>query len=159
MDDGDRVPRFHVRFWGFDRTEVVSALAKLAGENEEARQEIYRVGLELERLQASMGDQLGGEHHVQRVLLAASKAADDIREQAEEEARRILREAEDQSRVIVQRLRDEAHEIEAQIESLIVRRREVETSVEALIGTMSRQLEQVRQKHDEHANQHLAKTG
>ena len=159
MDDGDRVPRFHVRFRGFDRTDVVSALAKLAGENEEARREIDRVGLEMERLQASMAEQVGGEHHVQRVLLAASKAADEIRDQAEEESRRILRDAEEQSRVIVQRLRDEARSIEGQIESLLARRREVEASIESLIATMAKQLEQVRQQHDEPANPPLAKTG
>ena len=102
---------------------------------------------------------LAVSQQVAPILAELDAARETIREQAEEEARRILRDAEDQSRVIVQRLRDEAREIEGQIESLLVRRREVETSIEALIASMSKQLEHVRQQHADDAAGHLAKTG
>ena len=145
IDFSDRHPRFHVRFRGFDRTEVVAALAKLASENEEARREIERVGAEMERLEASVDDQRGSGRHVERALIAASKAADELRDQAEEEARRIVRAAEEQGHEIVQRLRDEARGIEDQIEFLQARRREVEASLESFLKLISKELEQVRQ--------------
>jgi cell division septum initiation protein DivIVA len=114
----------------------------------------------MERLQASMADQLGGERHVQRALIAASKAADEIRDHAEDEARRILREAEERGQSIVQRQREEARAIEGQIDGLLARRREVEASLESFIKSISDELEHVRQQQpDEAADSALAKTG
>jgi cell division initiation protein len=161
LSNGDRgrYPGFRMRFRGFDRTEVVSALAKLASENGEARREIDRLGSEIERLQATVADQLGSERHVQRALIAASKVADDIREHAEEEARRIVRDAEERGELAVQRLRDQARNIEGQIDALLSRRREVEASIESFIKVISEELEHTRENEPEKsANDRLAST-
>src|SRR3954466_6653278 len=99
--DRGRYPGFHIRFRGFDRTEVVAALSKLASENGEARREVNRLGAEIERLQGTVADHMGTERHVQRALIAATKTADDIRERAEEEARRTLMEATEEARRII----------------------------------------------------------
>src|SRR4051812_29418723 len=121
-----RYPGFRIRFRGFDRMEVVAALAKLASENEEARREMDRLSSEIDRLQATVAEQLDSERHVQRALVSASKVADDIRDRAEDEARRIVRDAEDRAEGAAQRLRDQARGIEGQIDALLARRREVE---------------------------------
>jgi cell division initiation protein len=144
--DRGRYPGFSIRFRGFDRTEVVAALAKLASENEEARREIDRLGAEIDRLQATVADQLVSERHVQRALIAASKVADEIRGRAEEDARRITRDAEDRGEGTVQRLRDQARSIEGQIDALLARRREVEASIESFIKVISAELEHVREQ-------------
>jgi cell division initiation protein len=143
--DGARYPGFSIRFRGFDRMEVVAALAKLASENEEARREMDRLASEIDRLQATVAEQLGSERHVQRALVSASKVADDIRDRAEEEARRIVREAEDRAEGASQRLRDQARNLEGQIDALLARRREVEASIESFIKVISDELEHVRQ--------------
>jgi cell division initiation protein len=147
LSNGDRgrYPGFRVRLRGFDRTEVVSALAKLASENEEARREVDRLGSEIDRLQATLAEQLSSERHVQRALIAASKVADDIRDRAEEEARRVVREAEDRGELAVQRLRDQARSLEGQIDALLSRRKEVEASIESFIKVISEELDHVRQ--------------
>ena len=156
----NRYPSFRVRFRGFDQREVVSALAKLASENEEARREINRLGKEIDRLQGSVTEQAGNDRHVQRALVAASKAADDIRERAEEEARRILREAEERGALVVQQSRDEARALEEQVHALLARRREVETSIESFLKVMSDELEHSRRPQpDESASGTLARTG
>src|SRR4051812_8292390 len=114
---GERGRGFRVRFRGFDRTEVIAALAKLGSENEEARREIERLGSEIDRLQSTVEEQFDSARHVQRALISASQVAEDIRVRAEEDARRIVRDAEEQGAMVVQRFRDEAHTIEGQIES------------------------------------------
>jgi len=151
---------FHVRFRGFDRTEVVAALAKLAAENEEARREIERMGAEMDRLQVTVSEQIGNERHVQRVLVVASKVADEIRERAEEEARRIVRDAENRGQLLSERLREEARGIENQIEALLARRRDVEASMESFIKIISDELEHARRhQDDEPMDGALAPTG
>ena len=152
MNRGERgrYPGFRVRFRGFDRSEVVAALAKLASENEDARREVDRLDAEIERLQATVAEQLGSERHVQRALVAASKIADDIRAQAEEDARRIVKEAEERGELSVKSLRDQCRHLEAQIDTLLARRREVEAAIESFIKVISDELEHARQKDTEH---------
>ena len=99
------------------------------------------------------------ERHVQRALVAASRAADDIRERAEEDARRIVREAEARGEAAVQRLRDQARSIEGQIDALLSRRREVEASIESFIKVISDELEHARgNEHHDSADDALAPT-
>ena len=161
LSNGDRgrYPGFRVRFRGFDRTEVVAALAKLSSENGEARREIDRLGSEIDRLQATVEDQLDNERHVQRALVAASKVADDIREGAQEEARRIVRDAVEREEANVQRLRDQARSLEGQIDALLTRRQDVVASIESFIKVISDELEHARQNEaDESTDGALAPT-
>ena len=144
--DEGRYPGFRVRFRGFDRTEVVAALAKLASENEDARREIDRLGSEIDRLQASVTEQYDSERDVQRALVAASKFADEIRMRAEEEAQQIRRDAAAEGELIVQRQREQARALEEQIVALLARRREVEASIESFLKSMSDELARVSQK-------------
>jgi len=145
IGDSGRYPGFRIRFRGFDRMEVVAALAKLASENDEARREMDRLGAEIDRLQATVADQMGSERHVQRALVSASKVADDIRDRAEDEARRIVREAEERAEAAAIRLREQARNLEGQIDALLARRREVEASIETFIKVIADELEHVRQ--------------
>ena len=153
-------PGFRVRFRGFDRTEVVAALAKLAAENEDARREIDRLDREIDRLQASVTEQFDSERDVQRALVAAYKFSDEIRARAEEEAHQIRRDAAADSEVIVQRLRETARELEAEIDALLARRRDVEASIASFIKAMSDELQRVTQKHTtDPLDDALAQTG
>lgn len=158
--DRGRQPGFRVRFRGFDRTEVVAALAKLAAENEDARREIERLGSDIDRLQASVTEQSDNERHVQRALVAATKLADEIRRRAEEEAYQIRRDAEADGELMIQRLHDKARGLEEQIDALLARRREIEASIGSFIKVMSDDLERVRQQQrNESAGSALAETG
>ena len=160
IDNVDRFPRFRRRLRGFDRTEVVAALAKLSSENAEARREIDRLGTEIERLQSAVTDRLSGEGDVHRALVAATKVADEIRKEAEESARKVRREAEVVGQATADRLRTEAQAIEGDIDSLRARRSEVAASIESLIGSLTGELEQMRREvPSESGDGTLAKTG
>ena len=160
IDDVDRYPRFSLRLRGFDRTEVVAALAKLSSENAEARREIDRLGTEIERLQSAVTDRLSGEGDVHRALVAATKVADEIRKEAEESARKVRREAEVVGQATVERLRMEAQAIEGDIDALRARRSEVAASIESLIESLTGELEQIRREDPgESGDGKLAKTG
>ena len=160
IDNVDRFPRFRRRLRGFDRTEVVAALAKLSSENAEARHEIDRLGAEIERLQSAVTDRLGGEGDVHRALVAATKVADEIRKEAEESARKVRREAEVVGQATADRLRTEAQAIEGDIDSLRARRSEVAASIESLIESLTGELEQMRREvPSESGDGTLAKTG
>jgi cell division initiation protein len=150
---------FRVRFRGFDRTEVVAALAKLASENEDARREIERLGAEMEQLSHSLDAQPSGDGDVQRVLTAAAKVGDEIRQRAEEEARRMVAEAEGRAEQITQRLRDQTRAFENEIQTLLARRREIEASIESFLNAVTDELEHVRLHQDERSDNTLAQTG
>jgi hypothetical protein len=86
--------------------------------------------------------------------------ADELRERAEEEARRIVRDAENRGQLLSERLRDEARGIEGQIEALLARRRDVEASIESFIKVISDELEHVRRHQDDDSRPGaLAQTG
>ena len=157
--DKARQPGFRVRLRGFDRTEVVAALGKLAAENEDARREIERLGAEIDRLQASITEQSESERHVQRALIAASKLADEIRGRAEEEAHQIRRNAQADGEVIVRRLHDEARGLENEIEGLLAKRCAVEASISSFIKGLSDELGRARQQRDQGGSSALAQTG
>ncbi len=160
IDGIDRLPNFHLRFRGFDRTEVVTALAKLSSENFDARREIDRLGVEIERLQAAVVERASTDGDVQRAVIAVTKVADEIRRQAEESARQIQREAEDRGRVTVDRLREEARALEVEIDGLLDKRREVVVALESCIQSLATELDQVRDHSaDKSAAGALAKTG
>ena len=139
-------PSFRVRFRGYDREEVTAALQKLASENSEAWREIDRMGSEIEQLQRALAEQLENERHVQIALITAAKVADEIRINAEEEARRILREAEQRGDATLEQLRSQARVIEGQIDALLARRRDAETSIETLVKGLVRDLEDTREQ-------------
>lgn len=160
-----RSERFHVRFRGFDRREVVAALAKFASENQEARREVDRLGAELERLRALMIDLRDHERHAQRALVSAHKAADEIRERAEQEARQIaaaaeeirarakqeagraLREAEASGELLLHQAREQARQMEGQIDGLVARRQKAETNLESFVNLLADALAEARREH------------
>jgi cell division septum initiation protein DivIVA len=161
MERGHR-PAFQVRFRGFDRTEVIAALAKLASENDDARREIERLAAEIDRLHASLAEQRDNERQVHRTLVATATVAEEIRGRAEEEARQIRREAETEGEQMIARLRDQARGLEAEIDGLLARRREAEVSIASFIKSMSDELERVRQQspgEPADGNGALAETG
>ena len=156
---------FRTRFRGFDRGEVVAALVKFASENQEARQEVDRLGVELERLRASINDLRDNERHAQRVLISAHKAADEIREhaaqeahqivaeaedlraRAEQEASRTVREAEAGAELLLRQARERARQLEGQIDALVSRRRGAEISLESFLRTVTDALAEARREH------------
>ena len=76
--------------------------------------------------------------------MAAQKLAEDIRQNAEEEARRLIREAQGRSELLLEKTQSRVEDVQREIDGLKLKRREVETSIESIMQTLRNTLEFVR---------------
>src|SRR6266850_1348174 len=74
------------------------------------------------------------------------KVADDMRENALQEAARIVREAEGRADLLLQKTQARTEDIERQIDGLRIKRREAETNVEATIAALHNTLDFIREQ-------------
>ncbi len=133
---------------GFDRTEVVAFLSELADEYEQALRENDRLQEELGRLQGTIEEHREHERNLRNTLLTAQRLADEIRSNAEQEGARVVREAEGRAELILQKAQARIEDIQREIDTLRMKRREVEGSLESTITALKNSLEFVRdQEH------------
>lgn len=148
-----RQQRFRSAFRGYDRTEVTSFLAAVADDYEQALRETDQLRQELMRLEAALNEHRGLESNLKSTMMTAQKLTDDIKANAEQEARRIVHEAEGRSSLLIEKTSARLEDIQREIDGLKLKRKDVETSVEATIQTLRNALEYVREQgareHDE----------
>src|SRR5438270_12280018 len=96
-----RQQRFRSAFRGFDKLEVTSFLAAVADDYEQALRETDRLRQDLTRMEAVLTEHREHEKNLQATMTTAQKLSDDIRANAELEARRIIGGAEADARRIV----------------------------------------------------------
>jgi cell division initiation protein len=151
-----RQPRFATKMRGFDRDEVTAFLEEAATGYENALRENDRLRQDIVRLEASLNQFRELEGSLKSTLLSAQKVADDMRENANQEAARILREAEsradllsEKSQMRLQEAEREAQtrlqELEREIDGMRLKRREAETNIEAIISTLHSTVDFVRE--------------
>ena len=167
-----RQQRFRKSFRGFDPIEVASFLAAVADDYEQALRESDRLKQEVTRLEAAVTEHRSQEKSLQSTLLTAQRLADDIRANAEEEARRIVREAQGRSELLLEKTQSRLEDVQREIDGLKLKRRDVETSIESTIQVLRNTLEYVREQeardrdekekiliHRPRLAEHEAKTG
>jgi cell division initiation protein len=98
------------------------------------------------RMEAVLAEHREHEKNLQSTLMTAQKVSDDIRANAELEARRIVREAEGRSELLLERTQARLEDIQREIDGLKLKRMDVETSIEANITTLKNTLEFVREQ-------------
>jgi cell division initiation protein len=84
------------------------------------------------------------EGSLKSTLISAQKVADDLRDTAQAEALRIVREAEGRAELLQQKSLARLEDVQREIDGLKMKRREAETGVEALISTLQNTLEFIR---------------
>ena len=141
-----RQQRFRTGFRGFDKVEVASFLAAVADDYEQALRETDRLRQELARSEAALNDHREHEKNLKATLMTAQKLADDIRAGADQEAKRILRDAEGRSDLLLQKTQARLEDIQRGIDGLRLKRKDVETSIEATIQTLRNTLEFVHEQ-------------
>ena len=141
-----RQQRFASALRGFDKTEVTSFLLAVADDYEEALRETDRLRQDLSRMEAVNSTHRDQEKNLQHTLMAAQKLADDIKANAEQEAARIIREAEGRSDLLLEKTSARLEDIQREIDGLKLKRKSVETSIEATIQTLRNTLEYVREQ-------------
>ena len=119
-----RQQRFRTALRGFDRTEVVAFLTEAADDYEHALREIDRLRQDFLRMEALLTEHRDREANLRNTLLTAQRLADEVRTAADNEGKMIVREAEGRADLL--------------------RRRDVEGSLESSIQALYRALEFIR---------------
>ena len=138
--------QFKTSVRGFDRREVAEFLSEVAADYEDALREADRLRDDLGRAQSLVEEHREQERTLRGTLMTAQKLADDIRENAQQDAARITREAEGRSDLLLQKAQLRLEEVQRETDSLKIKRREAEQSLESIINTMKNTLEYVREQ-------------
>jgi cell division initiation protein len=150
-----RQQRFSTVMRGFDRGEVSAFLSEASEDYESALRENDRLRQEVSKLEALLKEHRGQEVHLRNTLLTAQKLADDIKETANQEAARILREAEGRADLLLQKSQARLEDVQREIDGLRMKRREVETSLEGIIATIHNTIAYVREQDATHREEKI----
>src|SRR3954469_10986977 len=113
-----RQQRFRTAFRGFDKVEVTSFLAAVADDYEQALRETDRLRQDLARMEAVLTEHREHERNLKNTLMTAQKLSEDIKANANEEARLIVREAEGRSNMLLERTEARLEDIQREIDGL-----------------------------------------
>lgn len=141
-----RQAKFNTSLRGFDKIEVTSFLMAAADDYEQALRETDRLRQEVGRMEAVLTEYRENEKSLKTTLMAAQRLADDITSNAEAEAQRIVREAQSRSDLLLEKTQSRLEDVQREIDGLKLKRRDVETSLEATIQTLRNTLEFVREQ-------------
>ena len=144
-----RQQRFRSAFLGFDKVEVASFLTAVADDYEQALRETDRLRQNSLEMEAALKEHRELEGNLKATLLTAQRLADDIKAQADQEGKRIIREAEGRSDLLLEKTQARLEDIQRGIDGLKLKRRDVETTIEATIQSLRNTLEFVREQEVE----------
>lgn len=155
-----RQARFSTSIRGFDRNEVLAFLEEAADGYDHALRENERLRMEIVRLEASLAQFRELEGSLKNTLMTAQTVADDMRENASQEAERILRDAEGRSKLLLQTTQARLEDVQRDIDGLKMKRREAEASVEATMTSLHHTLDFIREQREreERVVQHRPRT-
>ena len=152
-----RQAKLTVSMRGYDRNEVNSLLLEAADGYEQALRENERLRQEVMRLETSLVQYRDLEGALKNALMSAQKVSDDMRENANQEAARIvregqgradllIREAQGRADLIIQKTEAQLEDIQREIDGLRLKRRESESTLESIIAALHNTLEFVREQ-------------
>ena len=141
-----RQQRFSSAMRGFDKVEVTSFLAAVADDYEQALREADRLRQDVSHMEAKLAEHRESEKNLTTTLIAAQRLAQDIKANAEEEARRIIREAEGRSTLLLEKTQARLEDIQREMDGLKLKRKDVETTIEATIQALRNTLDFVREQ-------------
>ena len=150
-----RQQRFRKSFWGFDKIEVTSLLSAVAEDYEQALRETDRLRQELGHMETALREHREHEKSLRNTLMTAQRLADEIKEHAEQEAKRAVHDAEARAELLLQKSSLRLEDIQREIDGLKLKRREVETSIEATIQTLRNTLDYVRERDERDADERV----
>lgn len=141
-----RQQKFKTAMRGYERGEVDALLAEVADDYEGALREADRLRTDVARLETALAEHRSEEKSLKNTLVSAQRLADELRETAERDAQRVLHEAESRADMLIQKAQVRLEDLQREIEGLRSRRRETETSVEAIINALKNTLDFVREQ-------------
>jgi len=141
-----RQQKFKTVFRGLDPVEVASFLVAVADDYEQALRETDRLRQDVARLEIIVRGHQEQEKSLQNTLITAQRLSEEIKAGAEDNALRIVREAESRSALLLDKTQARVEDIQRDIDGLKLKRRDVETSLEATIQALRNTLEFVREQ-------------
>ena len=141
-----RQARFGSAMRGFDKTEVTAFLEEAASGYEHALRENDRLRQQIVALEASLTQYRELEGGLKSTLVSAQKVADDMRQNAREEAARLVSEAQGRVELMLQKAQARVEEAGHEIDALKLKRREVQTNIEACVSSLQNSLDFVREQ-------------
>jgi cell division initiation protein len=141
-----RQQRFRSAFRGFDKVEVTAFLAAVADDYEQALRDTDKIRQDMHRMEAIINEHRESERTLKTTLITAQKLADEIKAHAEHEAQRIMREAEGRTELLLDNAQARLEAVQREIDSLKLKRKDVETSIEATIQTLRHTLDFVHEQ-------------
>jgi cell division initiation protein len=141
-----RQARFGSAMRGFDKTEVTAFLEEAASDYEQALRENDRLRQQIVVLEASLSQYRELEGGLKSTLVSAQKVADDMRHNAQQEAARLVSEAQSRVELITQKAQTRIEDAGREIDALKLKRREVQTNIEACVSSLQNTLDFVREQ-------------
>ena len=163
-----RQQRFRTAIRGFDRVEVTAFLSAVADDYEQALRETDRLRQDLMRMEVALNQHRDNEQNLRATMMTAQKLSDDIKATADAEAKRIvagadadarrtvanaeadatriIHDAEARSDLLLDQTQARLEDIQREIDGLKLKRKDVETTIEASIQTLRNTLEFVREQ-------------
>jgi cell division initiation protein len=141
-----RQQRFRTKFRGFDTVEVTSFLTAVADDYEHALRETDRLRQDLSRMDGLLNEHRENEQTLRSTLLTAQRLSDDIQANAGKEAERIVHDAEGRSNLLLDRAQARLEDVQREIDGMKLKRKDVETTLEAAIQTLRNTLDFVREQ-------------
>jgi cell division initiation protein len=151
-----RQARFASAMRGFDKTEVTSFLEEAASDYEHALRENDRLRQQIAALEASLAQYRELEGGLKTTLVSAQKVAEDMRQNAQKEAARLVSEAEGRVELMMHKAQARVDEAAREIDALKLKRREVQTNIEACVSTLQSTLDFVREQDQRERDHRLA---
>jgi cell division initiation protein len=141
-----RQQRFRSALRGFDKVEVTAFLAAVADDYEQALRDTDKIRQDMQRMEAIINEHRESERTLKTTLITAQRLADEIKAHAEHEAQRIMREAEGRTELLLDNAQARLEAVQREIDSLKLKRKDVETSIEATIQTLRNTLDFVHEQ-------------
>jgi cell division initiation protein len=141
-----RQQRFRKAFRGYDKVEVAAFLTAVADDYEQALRETDRLRQDLARLEIVVNTHREHEDSLKNTLMTAQRLSDDIKTNAEQEAKRIIHEAAGRSDLLLEKTQARLEDIQREIDGMKLKRKDVETTLEATIQALRNTLEYVREQ-------------
>jgi cell division initiation protein len=138
--------RFRSTFRGFDRAEVAALMAEVADDYEHALRDVDNLRQDVSKMEALLNQHREHERDLRNTMVTAQKLSDDIRANAEAQAKQIIREAEGRSDLLLHKTQARLEDVQREIDEMKLKRREVENSLEASVATLRSTLEFVREQ-------------
>ena len=141
-----RQAKFSSAMRGYEKAEVNAFLLETADGYEQALRENDRLRQEVVRLEASIRQYRELEGALKGALMSAQKVSEDMKDGAQQEAARIVRDAESRVEVLMARTQAQLEDVQRAIDGLRAKRRESEVALEGMITTLQNTLEFVREQ-------------